>query len=82
MTTSTITSKGQTTIPKEVRDRLGLHPGDKIDFVFDVDGQLVIKPRTVHVRELFGILKRKDGRIATLEDMEQAIVAGAMESLK
>lgn len=82
VTTSTITSKGQTTIPKEIRDRLGLHPGDKIDFVIDADGQLVVKPRTVHVRDLFGILKPKDGRVATLEDMERAIIAGAMDSMK
>jgi len=82
MTTSTITSKGQTTIPKAVRDRLGLHSGDKIDFVFDAGGQLVIKPRTVHVRDLFGILKPKDGRIATLEDMENAISEGALGLVK
>ena len=82
MTTSTITSKGQTTIPKAVRDRLGLLSGDKIDFVFDAGGQLVIKPRTVHVHDLFGILKPKNGRIATLEDMENAINEGARGSMK
>lgn len=82
MTTSTITSKGQTTIPKEIRDRFGLHAGDKIDYVVDAEGQLVIKPRTVHVRDLFGILKQKHGRVATLEDMEKAIIEGAMDSMK
>lgn len=82
MATATLTSKGQMTLPKEVRDRLGLHPGDKLDFVFDADGQLVIKPRTVHVGDLFGILKPKDGRVATLEDMEKAIIEGALDSMK
>jgi AbrB family looped-hinge helix DNA binding protein len=38
MSTSTLTSKGQTTIPKDVRKRLNLHPGDRLEFVIDDDG--------------------------------------------
>lgn len=82
MTTATITSKGQTTIPKEIRDRFGLHAGDRIDFVVDAEGQLVVKPLTVHVRDLRSILKPKGKRRATLEDMDEAIAAGALESMK
>lgn len=79
MATATITSKGQMTLPKEVRDRLGLHPGDKIDFVFGTDGQLVIKPRTIHVQQLFGLLHRKGEKAATLEEIEAGIAEGAVK---
>lgn len=79
MATATITSKGQMTLPKEVRDRLGLHPGDKIDFIFGPEGQLVIKPRTIHVQQLFGLLHRKDGKAVTLEEIEAGISEGAVK---
>ena len=43
MTTSTLTSKGQTTVPRELREELGLKPGDKLEFSFDeVDGVNVV----------------------------------------
>jgi antitoxin PrlF len=44
MPTSSITSKGQTTIPKEIRDHLHLKPGDRIEFVTDEDGRVVVLP--------------------------------------
>jgi antitoxin PrlF len=78
MPTVTITSKGQTTIPKEVKDALGLHAGDKIDFVIDADGRkATILPVTLDARNLRGILKAKRKRRVTLEEMEAAIASGA-----
>ena len=77
MATATITSKGQLTLPKEVRDRLGVHAGDKVDFIFAPDGQLVVKPRTMHVEQLFGCLRREGGKAATLEEIDAAIAEGA-----
>ncbi len=82
MATSTLTSKGQTTIPKEIRERLGLKPGDKIDFVTGPDGQVVIRPRTLHVRDLYGILKPGTGKVVSLEEMDEAIAGGATGTLK
>ena len=38
-----VTTKGQVTIPKEIRDRLSLHPGDVLDFRFDEQGKLTIE---------------------------------------
>jgi AbrB family looped-hinge helix DNA binding protein len=40
---TTITVKGQVTIPKRVRDSLGLKPGDRVDFVLDERGEVVVK---------------------------------------
>jgi hypothetical protein len=55
----------------------GVHPGDKIDFVFSSDGQLVVKPRTIHVEQLFGLLHRKGEKALTLEQIEAGIAGGA-----
>ncbi len=41
---TTVTSKGQVTIPKQLRDYLGLEPGSQVDFGYTTDGQVVIKP--------------------------------------
>jgi antitoxin PrlF len=77
MATATMTSKGQFTLPKEVRERLGLHPGDKLEFVFSPDGRLEVRPRTIHVEKLFGLLHRKGEKAATLEEIDAGIAAGA-----
>ena len=41
---TTVTSKGQVTIPKPLRDYLGLAPGSQVDFAYTADGQVVIRP--------------------------------------
>jgi AbrB family looped-hinge helix DNA binding protein len=82
MTTATITSKGQTTIPKEIREKLGLHPGDKVDFVMGGDGIVTLRPITIDIRDLCGFLKKKGQRVVTLEEMDAAIVEGALDSMK
>ena len=71
---STITSRGQTTLPKQVRDALELEPGDKVRY-FIFDGEVRIAP-VRPIERLFGILKH-DGPPATLEDMDRAIAEGA-----
>ena len=58
MPTSTLTSKGQTTIPLEVRRKLGLKAGDKMDFVIGEDGIVTLRPATADVTNLKGLLKR------------------------
>lgn len=82
MATATITSKGQTTIPKEIREKLKLHTGDKVDFVMGADGMVMLRPIKVDVRDLYGFMKKPGQRAVTLEEMEQAIVEGATESMK
>ena len=51
MTVATLTSKGQTTIPKQVREHLKLNPGDKLDFVIEPEGRVVIRPAKLDVRD-------------------------------
>ena len=73
---ATITSKGQVTIPKPIRDRLHLEPGDKIDFVLQEDGDLRITPVTASVTRLKGMVP-KPGHPVSLAEMEEAIARGA-----
>ena len=70
MIQSTITSKGQTTLPKAVRDALGVGPGDRVRYVI-LDDEVRITP-TRPLARLFGVLKH-DGPPVTLQDMERAI---------
>ena len=58
MPTSLITSKGQTTIPKEIRDYLHIQPGDRVDFVVEEDGRVSLEPATSDIKELEGVLHR------------------------
>ena len=79
--TSTITSKGQTTIPKSIRDRLNLKAGDRVDFVVEEGGRVVLVPATVHVTELKGMMP-PPRKAVSIEQMEAAIEAGAAARLK
>ncbi len=74
--TATLTSKGQVTIPKAVRDRLNLAPGDKLEFVFDTDGAVRLVAMTSSVQQLKQLLPPAR-RIVSLDEMDQAIAAGA-----
>lgn len=73
MTTATLTSKGQVTIPADVRLRLGLESGDRIEFI-EMDGGYAIKPAIDDVRSLKGLL-RKPGKPVSIEDMNATIRA-------
>ena len=73
MTTATLTSKGQVTIPADVRQRLGLESGDRIEFV-QMDGGYAIKPAIDDVRSLKGLL-RKPAKPVSIDDMNAAIRA-------
>jgi antitoxin PrlF len=79
---ATLTSKGQITIPKAVRDTLKLHVGDRIEFLVDADGSVRIMPATRSVTELKALLPRP-GRALSLEEIDAVIAArGAPGSRK
>ena len=75
MPRSTLTSKGQITLPKEIRDHLGLETGDRVSFEIR-DGSVVVEAETVDLRSLRGIVKRR-GKGVTLGAMDEAIKRGA-----
>ena len=79
MSTATITSKGQLTIPKNVREALGLVAGDRVTFVKLEDGNFAVVPETKSVMSLRGII-RKPNRPVSIEEMNAAVSAGAIKS--
>ncbi|MEA5600706.1 AbrB/MazE/SpoVT family DNA-binding domain-containing protein [Nostoc sp. UHCC 0252] len=79
MASATITSKGQVTIPKEIRDYLNLDPGNKVDFVIDENGTVKLIPLNIPIQSLSGILHRQGMQSATLEEMEVAIQEGSSD---
>jgi len=58
MTTATLTSKGQITIPVAVREKLGLATGDRVEFVELAPGEFALKAATEDVRALKGMARR------------------------
>jgi AbrB family looped-hinge helix DNA binding protein len=73
MPTATVTSKGQVTLPRKVREALRVRPGDRIDFVVGDDGEVRVRAGEADVGELHGLLRRPRRRPVSLEAMEEAI---------
>ncbi len=72
MPTATLTSKGQTTIPKEIRDYLLIDAGDRLEFIIDDTGRVILLPATLEVQSIKGIFPRPK-RPASVEEMRAAI---------
>ena len=81
MARATVTSKGQITIPKEIRDRLGLNPGDGLEFTVDDEENLVGSPiRRSPAADLAGCLGHLAGPApVSLAEMDDAIRRAAAE---
>lgn len=73
MPAATLTSKGQLTLPKKVRDHLKVAAGDAVDFVIGGDGEVRVRAGDVDVRDLRGLLHKPGRRPVTLEQMDEAI---------
>ena len=73
MSIATITSKGQVTLPKEIRAALRLETGQKLDFHLTDAGTVIIRPVTKRVADIFVCLENKTRRGATIEEMNAAI---------
>jgi AbrB family looped-hinge helix DNA binding protein len=72
---SAITSKGQATIPKAIREHLGLKPGDRVKFFVHPDGTVVLLPK-LPAAALLGIVKARRKPV-TIAAMREAAAAGA-----
>jgi AbrB family looped-hinge helix DNA binding protein len=73
MPVATLTSKGQVTIPKPVRDALGLAAGDRVEFAFGSNGDVRLEVRRRRARGLAGLLQRKGQKRLSLAGMDAAI---------
>jgi antitoxin PrlF len=72
MPSASLTSKGQVTVPKPIRDWLKVKTGDRLDFVIE-GGHVVVRPGTRDLRSLRGLLHRPGRKPVSLEDMDAAI---------
>ena len=73
---SAITVKGQATIPKKIREHLGLKPGDRLKFFLHPDGTVVLLPK-LPARILRGIVRPRRRRTVTIAQMTTAVAEGA-----
>jgi antitoxin PrlF len=70
MAESTLTSKGQVTVPREIRERLGLESGDKLAFTLLSDGTVVMRAKTRQLLDLAASLTRPDQPKVSIEEMD------------
>lgn len=68
-----VNRRGQVTVPKSVRDRLKIGPGDRLEFIVERNGRVSIVPATVSQHSLVGALRPEPGRRVSVEDMNRAI---------
>ncbi|MCK5516770.1 MAG: AbrB/MazE/SpoVT family DNA-binding domain-containing protein [Desulfobulbaceae bacterium] len=82
MALATLTTKGQVTIPKEIRDSLKLHTGDKIEIIVTERGQAVIRPVSKKVDDMFCKLRKPGQKTVSLKEMDDAIRNRIKDSYK
>ena len=80
--TTTMTTKGRVTVPREVRDRLGLKSGDKMTFTMLTDGTVVMRPKTRRLAELSGSLTRPGQPKVAIEGMNPFKAAKGTKTTK
>ena len=73
MAASIMSIKGQTTVPKEIRDHLGIKPGDRLRYIVAADGSVRLEAQTLDARDLKGSLAGAFDRKLTVEAMRSAI---------
>ena len=81
MSIATLTSKGQITIPKTVRDALGLATGDRVQFVQGPEGFHLVAANA-DISSLRGVLAGRRQQPASIADMDAAIARGLAKQSK
>lgn len=71
MEVSTISAKGQTTIPVQVQKSLNLKSGDKLQYIIKLDGSVKLLPKTLSIKDIMGVLPNPQ-KIASLEEINEA----------
>jgi AbrB family looped-hinge helix DNA binding protein len=74
MPTATVTSKGQITLPKTVRELLRVETGDQVDFFLNEHGEMIVRPVRLDITDLRGLLRRPRKRSVSVDAMNAAIV--------
>lgn len=75
MATASITSKGQITLPKEIREHLHVAEGDRVEFIIEEGGEVRLQPLKGSVKQLFGLLKRPGQRPWSIEEIDESIAS-------
>ncbi|HKL77121.1 MAG TPA: AbrB/MazE/SpoVT family DNA-binding domain-containing protein [Gammaproteobacteria bacterium] len=75
---ATVTSKGQITLPKDLREQLHLATGDRVIFLMEEDGSVHLIPKHTSLKDLKGIVPKPEQPVS-LEEMERAIEKGASD---
>jgi AbrB family looped-hinge helix DNA binding protein len=81
MATAAVTSKGQITIPAEIRKKLGLKAGDRVRFIEGENGECILRPKTGSIMDLKGFVKWT-GKPVTIAEMNETIAQGWAGQLK
>lgn len=76
MTTSTLTSRGRVTIPKEIRTQVQLRTGQRVHFDVDSRGRMILTPQTHEILALKGIIRTRRHRVVTVREMNETIAQG------
>ena len=82
MTTSTITSRGQITIPRHIREKVHLQEGDKIEWVETDDGHIEIIPVTRDAAQVAGLFKHWVKKSVSIDDMNTAVKRAAADKFR
>ena len=77
---SAVTTKGQATIPKAIREHLRLKPGDRVKFFVHPDGTVVLLPK-LPASALKGIVRSRRKKPVTVKQMNEAVAKGAAETV-
>ncbi len=76
MATSTLTSKGQITIPKEIRIQIQLRIGQRVLFDVDSKGRVILTPQVTDILSLKGIVKTRRRHAVSVREMNEAVAEG------
>jgi AbrB family looped-hinge helix DNA binding protein len=82
MPTSTLTSKGQITVPKPIREHLHVGEGDQVEFAITANGEVVMHRITGSVADLAGCLHNPKQTRVSLKEMDNAIIGAVLDKTR